>query len=193
MILKPQDIFITLKLVALGNEPWSYVRLATELFMSASEINAGVKRSLRAGLLIGGHQQTVYEKKLMNSMNMEGSHSHWPNRQAIFEFLVHGVKYSFPPDLGQVSRGIPTATAAAPIKKNFMIVDELPPVWPYPEGEVKGYSFSPIYRSAPQAALYDQKLYELLVILDTLRDGKARERDVATQELDLRLNRYGSE
>jgi hypothetical protein len=193
MILKPQDIFITLKLVALGNESWSYVRLANELFMSASEINAGVKRSLRAGLLIGGHQQTEYEKKLMNSMNMEGSHSHWPNRQAIHEFLVHGVKYSFPPDLGQVTRGIPTATAAAPIKKNFLVVDELPPVWPYPEGEVKGYSFSPIYRSAPQAAVHDPNLYELLVILDTLRSGKAREREIASQELNLKLNSYGSE
>ncbi|GBE14542.1 hypothetical protein BMS3Abin14_00586 [bacterium BMS3Abin14] len=193
MVLKPQDIFITLKLVALGNESWSYVRLANELFMSASEINAGVKRSLRAGLLIGGHQQTEYKKKLMNSMNMVGSHSHWPNRQAIHEFLVHGAKYSFPPDLGEVTRGIPTATAAAPIKKNFMMVDELPPVWPYLEGEVKGYSFSPIYRSAPQAALHDPNLYELLVILDTLRGGKAREREKAAQELDLRLSKYGSD
>lgn len=193
MVLKPQDIFITLKLVALGNESWSYVRLANELFMSASEINAGVKRSLRAGLLIGGHQQTEYKKKLMNSMKMVGSHSHWPNRQAIHEFLVHGAKYSFPPDLGEVTRGIPTATAAAPIKKNFMMVDELPPVWPYLEGEVKGYSFSPIYRSAPQAALHDPNLYELLVILDTLRGGKAREREKAAQELDLRLSKYGSD
>jgi hypothetical protein len=193
MVLKPQDIFITLKLVALGNEPWSYVRLASELFMSASEINAGVKRALRAGLLIGGHQQTQYEKRLMNSMAMEGSHSHWPNRKAIQEFLVHGVKYSFPPEMGEIARGIPTAYAAAPIKKNFLMVDDLPPVWPYPEGKVKGYSFSPIYRSAPQAALYDDRLYELLVILDALRGGKARDRNIATKELEIRLEHYGFE
>jgi hypothetical protein len=192
MILKPQDIFITLKLLALDNESWSYVRLANELFMSASEINAGVKRSLRAGLLIGGHQQSAYEKNFMNSMAMEGSQSHWPNRKAIYEFLVHGVKYAFPPDLGEITRGVPTASAAAPIKKNFLTVDDLPPVWPHPEGKVRGYSFSPIYRSVPQAAMVDEKLYELLVILDTLRNGRTRERDIATAELSVRLDKYGS-
>jgi len=192
MILKPQDIFITLKLVALGNESWSYVRLANDLFMSASEINAGVKRSLRAGLLIGGHQQTAYENKLKNALVMEGSHSHWPNRKAIYEFLVHGVKYVFPPDLGEITRGVPTATAAPPIGNFFLQVDDLPPVWPHPEGKVRGYSFSPIYRSVPQAAMVDEKVYELLVILDTLRSGRARERDIATEELSTRLDEYGS-
>jgi len=52
MNLKPQDVLIALKLVALGNQSWSYVNLANELFMSASEINAGVKRGLSSTLLI---------------------------------------------------------------------------------------------------------------------------------------------
>jgi len=52
MILKPQDILVALKLVALNGRPWSYVLLAHELSMSASEINAGVKRALRSRLLV---------------------------------------------------------------------------------------------------------------------------------------------
>ena len=44
MVLKPQDIFIALKLVVLDGQHWTYARLADELFMSASEINQGVKR-----------------------------------------------------------------------------------------------------------------------------------------------------
>jgi hypothetical protein len=51
MVLKPQDVFVTRKLVALGERPWSYVLLANELYMSGSEINAAVKRAVRARLL----------------------------------------------------------------------------------------------------------------------------------------------
>jgi len=49
MILKPQDVVIMLKLVALGPQPWTYQRLAVELAMSQSEVHAGcVARSPRA-------------------------------------------------------------------------------------------------------------------------------------------------
>ena len=51
MNLKPQDVFIALKLVALGRQSWTYAQLASELFMSASEINGGVKRAIRARLI----------------------------------------------------------------------------------------------------------------------------------------------
>jgi hypothetical protein len=39
----------------------------------------------------------------------------------------------------------------------------------------------------PKAALSDPHLYELLVLVDALRDGKARERDIAVKELTKRL------
>ena len=45
MVLKPQDIVILLKLVASGEIDWSYPSLAHDLFMSASEIHAGIKRA----------------------------------------------------------------------------------------------------------------------------------------------------
>lgn len=37
MVLKPQDIYVLLKLVALGRESWSYNRLGVYLGMSPSE------------------------------------------------------------------------------------------------------------------------------------------------------------
>lgn len=51
MSLKPQDVCILLKIVALGRVPWSYGPLAYELAMSASEVHAGVKRAMEAGLM----------------------------------------------------------------------------------------------------------------------------------------------
>ncbi len=174
MNLKPQDILIALKLVVLGHQNWSYVKLANELSMSASEINAGVKRCLSAGLLLPALQEGKSPR---------------PALKALEEFLLYGVRYSFVPELGELTRGVPTGYAADPLKDNFVIGDEPPPVWPYAEGKVRGYSFSPLYRSVPQAALVDQQLYELLVLVDAIRGGKAREKELAVNEMKKRLRR----
>ncbi len=87
---------------------------------------------------------------------------------------------------------MPTAYAAPPLGYKFAPSSvEPPPVWPDPEGEARGTAFSPIYKAAPRAARQDNELYELLVLLDAIRDGRARERQVAVTELTERLKRYG--
>jgi len=53
---------------------------------------------------------------------------------------------------------------------------------------VRGYEFSPLYKSAPAAAMRDKDLYAMLSLLDAIRDGRARERELATKEL---INRLG--
>jgi hypothetical protein len=52
---------------------------------------------------------------------------------------------------------------------------------------VRGYSFTPLHKNVPQAALEDKRLYELLALVDALRDGRARERELAVKELTKRL------
>jgi len=150
MILKPQDIVVVLKLVALKKQPWSYVQLANEPCMSASEINAGVKRAIRARLL----EQLGEDKQPQ------------PNRKALEEFLIHGVKYAFPTDHGSIVRGMKTSYAISPIADQLIMDGEFPPVWPYAEGKERGVSFSPLYRSVPMAAEKDAVLYELLALPD---------------------------
>ena len=51
-------------------------------------------------------------------------------------------------------------------------------------------AFSPLYKLAPGAAREDQKLYELLVLVDAIRGGRARERKLATRELEKRLTNH---
>jgi hypothetical protein len=106
---------------------------------------------------------------------------------ALMEFLVHGVKYAFPPDRGYLTRGMPTSYAAPPLLGKLVETDEPPPVWPDPEGSVRGYEFTPLYGTVPKAAARDQGLYELLVLVDAIREGRARERTLAVQELSARL------
>ena len=45
----------------------------------------------------------------------------------------------------------------------------------------------PLYPSVPEAALKDEKLHELLALVDALRVGRAREKELAIRELKKRL------
>jgi len=167
MILKPQDIFILLKLVSIGKAQWSYASLARDLCMSTSEVHAGTRRAAAAHLMRSQKGHTL--------------------KKSFEEFLIHGIKYAFPPDHGSLTRGIPTSYAAPPLKDIISQPTEPPPVWPDPEGTVRGYEFSPLYKSVPKAALKDRKLYELLALVDAIRDGRTREREIAIKELKARL------
>jgi hypothetical protein len=137
--------------------------------MSPSEIHAAIKRLQQARLL---HGPELLEK---------------PNISALEEFLLHGVKYAFPAKHGQITRGVPTSFAVSPLKDEIASGDELPPVWPWPQGETRGIALEPLYKSAPAAALRDPVLYELLALVDAIRDGRARERKIAEKELISRL------
>jgi hypothetical protein len=170
MILKPQDVVVLLKLVAWGREPWTYQRLAVELSISQSEAHAGVKRAVAA--------------KLMSDATTAGSR---PVLPALAEFVVHGVRYAYPPKRGELARGMPTGYAAPPLAALIVQPDEPPPVWPYSEGTVRGYTLEPLYPSVPSAAARDAKLYELLALVDAIRDGRARERSLAVKEIEKRL------
>jgi hypothetical protein len=137
--------------------------------MSPSETHSGIKRAAAARLFDEGRNV--------------------PLLKSLEEFLVHGVKYAFPPDRGTLTRGIPTSYAAPPLKEKIVQSVDPPPVWPDPEGTVKGYEFSPLYKSVPKAAAHDSNLYELLALVDAIREGRARERDLAVKELKTRLEK----
>lgn len=169
MNLKPQDILVLLKLVAIDSEEWAYNQIAIDLGMSPSEVHGAIKRTISAGLAI------------KNDKGIQ------PNYRNLAEFLIHGIRYVFVPEFGQISRGIKTAHAGPPLDKVIVPDQEPPPVWPHPDGEDRGLGFSPLYKSAPEAALRDPVLYELLVLVDAIRGGKAREREVAMQELNKKL------
>ena len=173
MNLKPQDILVLLKLLALGKKPWSFNKIAVELGMSPSEVHAAAQRALAARLAL-----------------KEGENI-WPNIRNLEEFLFHGIQYVFVPERGGLDRGMATAYASAPLDALFVEDNEPPPVWPDPEGKVRGESFSPLYKSAPVAAKNDPELYQLLALVDAIRGGRAREREIAKKELKKRFEQYG--
>jgi hypothetical protein len=166
--LKPQDIVVLLKLLAYGDQRPTYAQIAKDLFLSPSEVHAAVQRARQARLLQGPEPGAL-------------------NKSALQEFLIHGVKYAFPPDRGELTRGVPTAHAAEPLKSQISTGNDPPPVWPFARGKTRGYSFAPLYKTVPEAALRDASLYQMLALIDAIRDGRSRERQLAEQELRSRL------
>lgn len=173
MNLKPQDILFLLKLVSIKEKSWTFNKLAVELGMSPSEVHGSAQRCLTAKLAISQDAVII------------------PQSRNLMEFLEHGVQYAFVPDMGSISRGMPTAHAA-PAFKNAFADTELPPVWPDPDGKESGISFSPLYKSVPAAAKTDDALYELLAAVDCIRAGRAREKKWAIDILKKRILTDGS-
>jgi hypothetical protein len=168
-VLKPQDLFVVLKMAANRDRRFTYSELAGELYMSASEVHAASLRAELSRLLAREDGRVV------------------PVRSALQEFVVHGVKYAFPALSGAIVRGLATGVGAPPLKDLFSPGDGLPHVWPDVEGKDRGPSLQPLYSSVPAAARVDWRLYELLALIDALRVGAAREREAATSELLRRL------
>jgi hypothetical protein len=167
MALKEHDIVVILKLVSLGDQTWSYSSLAGDLDMSPSGIHGSIVRAIGSKLLDSGTKK--------------------PLGAPLEEFLVHGVKYVFPARLGSLTRGMPTGYAAPPLNSQIVQSDDPPPVWPYAFGTARGYAFYPLHKSVPRAAEKDQRLYEMLALLDAIRGGRARERSIAAEEIKIRL------
>lgn len=171
LVLKPQDLLLVLKLCASeASRSASFAVLAKSIGLTASETHAAVERAELAGLI------------------RRDRRSRQAIKRAVTEFVIHGAKYAFPAVRGRISRGVPTSYGAKPLNEQFGQTAEPPPVWPSADGSVRGPSLVPLYPSAPGAALEDPRLYELLALFDALREGSARERDIARRLLVERLS-----
>lgn len=207
MLLKPQDFLVALKLVALGDEHWTYARLAHDLGLSASESHAAVQRGLTAGLLMDARIARAYamprrasvivarepglNDKLARDLpptsrtNLDSAAI--VNRHNLAEFTLHGAKYSFPPVRLPPGPGVPTSHAAPAFAGVFAQGSDAL-VWPDAGGSVRGEGLVPLHPCVPGAALRDAALYELLALFDALRAGRARERGMAVQRLPLLID-----
>lgn len=170
--LKPQDLVVLYKQAANPGRPWTYATLGAALGMSPSQVHRSVQRAIFAGLA-----------------QSKGRGEWHVLPEALIEFSVHGARYAFPAVLGPVRRGVPTSFGAVPLSTQINSAPGEAPVWPYPEGQVRGPSLSPLYRQAPKAALADPALYELLALVDAMRGGRSRERALARSLLSDRLSK----
>ena len=163
--MSPLDVVVLLKIISLGNKSWNQKPLAELLSMSQSEISKSVARSRYAGLLDASGKNV---RKL-----------------AFIDFLKYGIAVVFPQQPGAVVRGIPTAHSAPPLNQIIQSTEHY--VWPSGKGTLRGQSIVPLYPSIVDAVLKDKELHELLAMVDAIRVGKAREKELAIIELQNRI------
>ncbi len=159
--MRPQDVSILLKVIAIDNQKWQLVGLSNTLYISVSEISESLNRSQLANLI-------DYNKKMVN-------------RQNLMEFLEYGVRYVFPQKPGTMVRGTPTAHSHPSMRKIF--ISEINYVWPDNQGEVIGLMIEPLYPKQVEAIKLDPLFYKLLTLVDVIRVGRVREIKYAVNEL----------
>src|SRR5258705_1577430 len=119
MNLKPQDVMVALKLCSyVGPRPPMSI-IANDLRLSPSEVHGAIHR--------------LQQSRLVHGAEMRNK----PNVSALEEFLLYGLKYAFPAEHGQMTRGMPTSYAAEPLASKISVGNDPPPVWPGPQGETR--------------------------------------------------------
>ncbi len=164
--LRPFDVAVALRLLLVPED--RYEPLANALATSTSAAHRSVARLRHAGLCEPS-TRTV-------------------NWAACREFLVHGVRYAFPPVHGPERLGMPTAGSHPELSALFNNGSAMKSlVWPMEGGVVRGEALMPLFNGVTKVAARDAKLHHLLACVDVLRVGNSAQRDVAATVLEQRL------
>lgn len=157
--LSPIDVVVALHLAVSPED--RYETMADILGIGVGSGHRSVTRLVAAGLMLP-HRRAV-------------------NSGALAEFLEHGVRFVFYPVTGPEVQGVPTAHSGPPLAD--AIASERALVWPSADGTVRGDSLVPLYEGAAGLISRSPGLYELLTLVDAVRVGRARERQLAIELL----------
>jgi hypothetical protein len=157
--MRPLDVGVLLHLSI--HPGASYAALAEALGVSKSSAHAAIGRLVRSGLASRVGRREVHAAP-------------GPTR----EFLQFAVPYVFPAETVPKARGILTGFSAPPLRAHAPD-DDAPLVWPSRLGESLGVGVYPLVPSAPDISFRDPRLYRLLALVDALRLGDARQREIA--------------
>jgi hypothetical protein len=146
---------------------YSVRTLAEETGISKSQVSLALQRCLEVGLARKDRKTGVPRA----------------NARALFNFIVHGVRYVFPAKPGEITRGIATTFAAPVLQGQLYSSGELLMVWPDARGNSKGQAIEPLFKSVPYAVRRDRELYAMLALVDAIRLGHPRESKLAAERL----------
>ena len=166
-MVKPADIYVLSGLLS-DEGDWTYRSLADRLEVPHSVVQRALSRAGEADLY-----------------SQERREVHRPHFE---ELAIHALRFVAPARLGALAPGVPAAWAAEPMAGAIRSSgEEPPPVWPFARGRVRGQAIEPLHAAAPAAVEAWPELGETLALLDSLRAGDARVRQVAGELLSKRL------
>jgi hypothetical protein len=167
--LKPQDLLVALKVCVNSDREFLLSTLGEELQMVISAVHGSIRRCEQAQLL------------------SRASGSIRAVRPYLAEFVIHGARFAFPGMQGSMTRGMATSIAGPSLRQHFDLSNAILPVWPDAQGDTRGPSLTPLHHTTVAASRLDEKLFDVLTMLDALRIGAARERELASTMLLERL------
>ena len=174
-MIQGRDI-VVLVYLSVHSGPWTVRSLASELEFP----HAATQRSLKS----------LQDARLTFKLGKRSIASEVAIPRA-GEFLIHAVKYVFPPVFVGESRGIATAWDAPPLREKLTARGEMrmPIVWPYALGDERGEGIQPVHESVPRIAVkFGGKTREILSLVDAIRYGPSRVSQMATAELERRFH-----
>lgn len=166
-MLKGRDIVLLAKL-SIDGRPWTIQALADELGLPP----AGVQRSL---------------------VRLEQTGVYFPRRKTVAltlarELIVVAVKFLFPPRFLGEGVGVPTAWSAEPLRGKLISSSAaIDYVWADSSGTMSGIVLEPLDPRVPEIVSSDPRLGEVLALVDALRIGGARDREVAAELISERM------
>jgi hypothetical protein len=158
-VLKSVDLGVVLGLLRHRAGDWTVRSLAKELGLPSATVQRALERLGVVGVFDARRRRV--------------------NVGVAEDLFVHALRFVAPTVLGGETRGLPTAWAAPPLIGRLAGTDDLPPVWPDPLGEVRGLEVVPLHPRVVSLAQADAEMYELLALVDGLRVGDARVRELA--------------
>jgi hypothetical protein len=116
--------------------------------------------------------------------------------QRLLELLRGDLRAAFPPieqstAPGELVRGVRTGIEAIPRLQGKLVGESEPRVWRSDFGDAFGVSVMPLCPNAAKSRAEDVRFFEALALVDALRFGVARERNLARDELRKLLSTDG--
>ncbi len=170
-MLQPKDLVATLVLGLSRPKDGhlSIAALAGLLNRQASPVHKSLQQSVEARLVS------------RSGATSNASVMYTARREAVREFVQHGVRYVYACRLLPRVRGIATAWSAPPLCDHINSTAATLVVWPDSSGDARGEGIEPLHASALFAARRNPVVYAAFALIDAIRVGQARERRIATE------------
>ena len=158
--MNPQDFIIALFL-ALEEKPILQKDIADRLKISRSAVSYAIKRLGKLKIINLDNQQVMVH--------------------SLLDFVQYAIHFIYPTDIGPKVKGIPTAVSG-PILDQLITTEETY-VWKSEKGTAIGQEVQPLYERVPEFINYESQLYQVLSLIDAVRIGNSREKNIANKEL----------
>ncbi|HEX3392158.1 MAG TPA: hypothetical protein VHS55_06320 [Solirubrobacteraceae bacterium] len=167
-MLSSTDIYIVTGALTSDRDGWTLRDIADLLHVDHTLVHRALRRAGAAGLYMSSTRRV--------------------NRPNFEELVTHAVRFIAPVQLGELTRGVPAAWSVDPISTIIhQQAHEHPPVWPHALGAMRGQTLEPLHPAAIEVSRANPVLGVLLSIIDSLRAGDMRVRQVAANLLHVVL------